>query len=82
MGLIIKPYVYLTLSGVPFKIPNDPGLYDDNINKQALAAQRSRMEPEHNKRKAEFDMCIAVNNALKNQIIEAIKGPYLMELKY
>ena len=26
-------------------------------------------------------MCIAVNNALKNQIIEAIKGPYLMELR-
>ena len=33
LGLIIKPNVYLTLAGTPFKIPNDPGLYDDNINK-------------------------------------------------
>ena len=39
------------------------------------------MEQEQNKKKAEYDICIAVNNALKNQIIEAIKGLYLMELR-
>ena len=39
------------------------------------------MGGEHNNRKAEFDMFIAVKNALKNQIIEKIKGPYLMELR-
>ena len=81
LGLIIKPNVYLTLAGTAFEILNDPGLYDENINEQALATQRSRMEHEHDKRKAEYDLCIAVNNALKNQIIEAIKGPYLMKLR-
>ena len=81
LGLIIKPNVYLTLAGVPFEIPNDPGLYNVTMNERALAGQCYHMEREHNKKKAEFGMCIAVNNALKNQIIEAIKAPCLMELR-
>ena len=66
LGLIIKPNVYVTLAGVPFEIPNDPGLYNVTINDWVLAVQRSLIEQEHYKKKAEFYMFIAVNNAFKN----------------
>ena len=39
------------------------------------------MKKEHEKRKQEYDTCTAVSNILKNQIVDAIKGPYLRELR-
>ena len=62
-------------------IPQDLGTYDDRITIRTTASERARMEKEHEKRKQEYDTCMAVSNILKNQIVEAKKGPYLQELR-
>ena len=81
LGLVTKPNVYLTLAGEQFVIPQDPGTYNIRIPLCAAAGERARMEKEHEKRKQDYDTCLAVSNALKNQIVETIKGPYLAELR-
>ena len=81
LGLVTKPNLYFTLAGVNFVVPEDPGPYDINIPLRATAGERARLEKEHEKRKQEYDLCLAVSNVLKNQIVDAIKGPYLRELR-
>ena len=81
LGLVTKPNVYFTLAGVHFNVPQDPGPYDIRIPLRAAAGERARLEKEHDKRKQEYDLCLAVSNVLKNQIVDAIKGPYLRELR-
>ena len=62
-------------------IPQDPGTYNEQITICTTASERARMEKEHEKRKQEYNTYMAVSNILKNQIVDAIKGPYLRELR-
>ena len=66
LGIVTKPNVYFTLVGFQFTIPQDPGSYDTRIPIRATTGERAYKEKEHEKKKQEYDTCLAVSNALKN----------------
>jgi len=80
-GLIVDPTKYLTMAGVAFVIPPNPGIYPAGLAANAAAGIRARAEAEHNEQVAQYEILKGVEQALKDIILEAVEHDYLMEIE-
>jgi hypothetical protein len=78
-GLIVDATKYLTMTGVAFAIPPNPGIYPAGLAANAAAGIRARAEAEHKEEVAQYEILKGVEQALKDIILEAVENDYLME---
>jgi hypothetical protein len=80
-GLIVDATKYLTMTGVAFAIPPNPGIYPAGLAANAAAGIRARAEAEHKEEVAQYEILKGVEQALKDIILEAVENDYLMEIE-
>ena len=80
-GLIVDATKYLTMAGVAFVIPPNPGIYPAGLAANATAGARARAEAEHKEEVAQYEILKGVEQALKDIILEAVEHDYLMEIE-
>ena len=80
-GLIVDATKYLTMAGVAFIIPPNPGIYPVGLTANAVAGTRARVEAEHKEEVAQYEILKGVDQALKDIILEAVENNYLMEIE-
>jgi len=80
-GLIVDATKYLTMAGVAFAIPPNPGIYPAGLAANAAAGIRARAEAEHKEEVAQYEILKGVEQALKDIILEAVENDYLMEIE-
>ena len=80
-GLIVDATKYLTMTGVAFEIPPNPGIYPAGLAANAAAGIRARAEAEHKEEVAQYEILKGVEQALKDIILEAVENDYLMEIE-
>jgi hypothetical protein len=80
-GLIVDATKYLTMAGVAFAIPPNPGIYPAGLAANAAAGTRARAEAEHKEEVAQYEILKGVEQALKDIILEAVENDYLMEIE-
>ena len=80
-GLIVDATKYLTMTGVAFAIPPNPGIYPAGLAANAAAGIRARAEAEHKEEVAQYEILKGVEQALKDIILEAVEIDYLMEIE-
>jgi len=80
-GLIVDATKYLTMAGVAFVIPPNPGIYPAGLAANAAAGTRARAEAEHKEEVAQYEILKGVEQALKDIILEAVENDYLMEIE-
>jgi hypothetical protein len=80
-GLIVDATKYLTMTGVAFAIPPNPGIYPAGLAANAAAGTRARAEAEHKEEVAQYEILKGVEQALKDIILEAVENDYLMEIE-
>ena len=80
-GLIVDATKYLTMAGVAFVIPPNPGIYPAGLAANAAAGTRARAEAEHKEEVAQYKILKGVEQALKDIILEAVENDYLMEIE-
>ena len=80
-GLIVDATKYLTMTGVAFAIPPNPGIYPAGLATNAAAGTRARAEAEHKEEVAQYEILKGVEQALKDIILEAVENDYLMEIE-
>ncbi len=80
-GLIVEATKYLTMAGVAFTIPPNPGIYPAGLAANAAAGTQARAEAEHKEEVAQYEILKGVKQALKDIILEAVEHDYLMEIK-
>ena len=71
---------YLLCSGISFIIPFNPGVRPA-VAPGATDAQIAHAKREHKESTREFRLFKAVDNALKNQLVNAIDGIYIKDLR-
>ena len=80
LGLIMKEVLYVTLSGTPFIVPQDPGpLSVFNPNQTYMAAARDTVVREHKEMRHIYENCNNVDLACKGLILDAVDEVYLGE---
>jgi hypothetical protein len=81
-GLIVEPTKYLAMtSRTAFAIPGNPGIYPAGLAANAAAGMRAREESMHKELIAQYEILKEVEQALKDIIIEAIKGDFLLKIE-
>lgn len=80
IGLIMKPTLYETLSDTPYAAPANPGPTAE-VPANATAAAREQLRAEHADATKVFGNHNNMDEALKNQIIDAVDGAYINELR-
>jgi len=80
-GLILNATKYLTMAGVAFIIPPNPGIYPAGLAANAAAGTRARAEAEHKEEVAQYKILKGVKQALKDIILEAVENNYLIEIE-
>ena len=80
-GLIVDATKYLTMAGVAFNTPPNPGNYPAGLAANAVAGTRARAEAEHKEEVAQYEIFKGVEQALKDIILEAVEHDYLMEIE-
>ena len=80
-GLIVDATKYLTMAGVAFITPPNPGNYPAGLAANALAGTQSRWEAEHKEDVAQYEIFKGVEQALKDIILKAVEHDYLIRIK-
>ena len=80
-GLIVDATKYLTMTGVAFAIPPNPGIYPAGLAANAAAGTRARAEAEHKEEVAQYEVLKGVEQALKDIILDAVEHDYLLEIE-
>jgi hypothetical protein len=80
-GLIVDATKYLTMAGVAFITPPNPGNYRAGLAANAAAGTQARVEAEHKQDVAQYEIFKGVEQALKDVILKVEEHDYLMELK-
>jgi hypothetical protein len=70
-GLIVDATKYLTMAGVPFITPPNPGNYPAGLAANGVAGTRAHAEAEHKEDVAQYEIFKGVEQALKDIILEA-----------
>lgn len=81
LGLGMPTAQYLLQTGVAFVVPEDPGVYDDEIGPNAGAILRARKEATHREAVRAYKTCKAVKIVVKNQIQKALPETLLVEVE-
>ncbi len=78
-GMLLSNINYATMApGSPFVVPVNPGVYPVGVT----ATTRSQMEAEHKEQVNQFHTFIGVGMGLKDLVLKAIDGYYLLEIKH
>jgi len=81
-GLIIEPMKYLTMTGgIAFAPPANPGISPAGLALNAAAGTRAREEALHKELIAQYEIHHGVEQALKDNIIEAVDEDFLLEIE-
>jgi hypothetical protein len=78
LGLVLSPARYALLSGVPFERPLYPPPLE--IPAGTTAAIATALKEQHTEQKRLYDECDGIENALKQQILNALDHDYLADL--
>jgi HPt (histidine-containing phosphotransfer) domain-containing protein len=78
LGLVLSPARYQLLSGVPFQKPNHPPPLD--IPQGTTAAVATAMKEQHVEAKRLYEECDGIENAMKQQLLNAFELDYLTDL--
>lgn len=78
LGLVLSPARYALLSGVPFERPLYPPPLE--IPAGTTAAIATALKEQHTEQKRLYDECDGIENALKQQILNAFDHDYLADL--
>ena len=81
-GLIVDATKYLTMTGVAFAIPPNPGIYPAGLAANAAAGTRAREEAIHKELIAQFETFEGVKLGTKDLILEAVDHEYLSEIEH
>jgi hypothetical protein len=79
-GLIVDATKYLTMAGVAFVIPPNPGIYPAGLAANAVAGTWARAV-EHKEEVAQYKILKGVEQALKDIILEAVENDCLVEIE-
>jgi hypothetical protein len=81
-GTIIEPAKYFLMTGgTAFIAPANAGNYPAGLAANAAAGTQAREEVMHKKIVAQFEILARDKQALKDIIIEAMEGNYLLEIE-
>ena len=78
--IIMKPTLYTTLTTTAWKNPPDPGVHP-TIPTNATAALRDQLQLQHDEGRRIYENTGTMDEALKNQFIDAVEDTHLKELK-
>ena len=80
IGIVVAPFLYATISAVPYNQPADPGpkpLFAANASQVTKDNRRTQ----HKQERRIFDNATNMEDALKAQLIDAIESTYICEMR-
>jgi hypothetical protein len=81
-GLIVEPAKYLTMTGSTALTPlTNPGIYPAGLALNAAARMQAREEALHKELIPQYEILKSVKQALKDIIINAVEGDFLLKME-
>lgn len=81
VGLLLDKADYQALYGAPFSRPTRPGIYPSNIDDDAKAPVRARLEAEHAAKLSDYKTYDAAERDTQRFILAVIEDTWIRELK-
>ncbi len=82
VGLIVELAKYLTMTGgTAFTLPTNPGIYPAGLALNAVAGMQAKEEALHKELIAQYKILKVVKQALKEIIIKAVEGDFLLKIE-